>query len=301
VTGANDVVARIAELDEGFTGQLAVSAVDLSTGERIEWQPDLVLPTASVIKVPILIALLRAVEAGTVDLDDRITLQVSQRIGGSGVLKILDGGLQPTVRDVATLMIAVSDNTATNMVLDLIGGLEPVNQAMAELGLDSIRLNNAVDFQLIGDDVRRLGEATTGDLCELGRLIATRQAFGETVSATAEEVLSTQQYLDQAMRYTLANPYARELGLVAPLSVASKTGFFTGTRVDAGIVRFGTGGGFAYAVANHEASDVSFLPEAEGAVLNGLVGRALVERWWPADAGPAPVVPTAYEAREMSR
>jgi beta-lactamase class A len=149
--------------------------------------------------------------------------------------------------------------------------------------------------------VRRLGEANVHDLCELNRLIATRQAFGETVSATAEEVLSTQQYLDQAMRYTLANPYARELGLEAPLSVASKTGFFTGTRVDAGIVRFGVGGGFAYAVANHEASDVSFLPEAEGAVLNGLVGRALVEHWWPADAGPAPVVSTAYEARAASR
>jgi beta-lactamase class A len=144
--------------------------------------------------------------------------------------------------------------------------------------------------------VRRLGEASVGDLCELNRLIATRQAFGDRVSALAEEILSTQQYLDQALRYTLANPYARELGLVAPLSVASKTGFFTGTRVDAGIVRFGVGGGFTYAVANHESSDTSFLPEAEGAVVNGLVGRALVEHWWPSEAGPAPVVPTPYEA-----
>jgi beta-lactamase class A len=301
VSNANDVVARIAELAENFTAQLAVSAVDLSTGERIDWQPDLVLPTASVIKTPILLTLLRAVEDGKVDLADRVPLKASERIGGSGVLKLFEGGLQPTVRDVATLMIAVSDNTATNMVLDLIDGPEPVNRAMAELGLDSIRLHNAVDFELIGDDVRRLGEATVGDLCELSRLIATRRAFGETVSATAEEILATQQYLDQAMRYTLANPYARELGLVAPLSVASKTGFFTGTRVDSGIVRFGAGGGFAYAVANHEASDVSFRPEAEGAVLNGLIGRALVEHWWPADAGPAPVVPTAYEARVASR
>jgi beta-lactamase class A len=301
VTSTDDVLSRIADLAGDFTGQLAVSAVDLTTGERIDWQPDLLLPTASVIKEPILVALLRMVHAGTIDLADRVTLEASARIGGSGVLKLFDGGLQPTVRDVATLMIAVSDNTATNLVLDLVGGVEPVNQAMAELGLDSIRLHNAVDFERIGDDVRRLGEATTRDLCELGRLIATRQAFGETVSATAEDILATQQYLDQAMRYTLANPYARELGLEAPLSVASKTGFFTGTRVDAGIVRFGPGGGFTYAVANHEASDESFLPEAEGVVVNGLVGRALVEHWWPADAGPAPVVPTAYEARAVSR
>ena len=293
---ATGIEARISELADGFSGQLAVSAVELSTGERIDWQPDVVMPTASVIKLPILLALLRDVQAGRVDLADRLTLEADQRIGGSGILKVLDGGLRPTVRDVATLMIALSDNTATNMVLDVIGGIDPVNAAMAELGLHTVVLHNAVDFDAIGDDVRRLGEASVRELCELNRLIATREAFGEQVSATAEDILATQQYLDQAMRYTLANPYARELGLVAELSVASKTGFFTGTRVDAGIVRFGVGGGFVYAVANHEASDTSFLPETEGAVVNGLVGRALVEHWWPPEAGPAPVVRTPYEA-----
>jgi beta-lactamase class A len=292
----------IAEVAAGFSGQLSVSAVDLSTGERVDWRPDTVLPTASVIKLPILLALLRSAEAGGVDLDSRVVLRAEQRVGGSGVLKLFAGGLQPTVRDVATLMIALSDNTATNIVIELLGGTAPVNAAMAELGLSTVRLHNAVDFEVIGDDVRRLGEASVRDLCELGRLIATRQAFGEAVSTAAEETLGTQQYLDQAMRYTLANPYARELGLAAPLTVASKTGFFTGTRVDTGIVRFGPGGGFVYAVANHEASDTSFLPEAEGAVVNGLVGRALIKHWWPADAGPAPVVPTPYQvAREVAR
>jgi beta-lactamase class A len=295
-TVTTDVLARISRLADGFSGQLAVSAVDLTTGERIDWQPDLVLPTASVIKVPVLLALLRQADEGRVDLGTRLTLKAAERVGGSGVLKLFDGGLQPTVRDVATLMIAVSDNTATNMIIDLVGGTGQVNAAMAQLGLSTVTLHNAVEFEVIGDDVRRLGEASVRDLCELNRLIATREAFGERVSALAEEILSTQQYLDQAMRYTLANPYARELGLVAPLSVASKTGFFTGTRVDAGIVRFGVGGGFTYAVANHDSSDTSFLPEAEGVVVNGLVGRALVEHWWPSEAGPAPVVPTAYAA-----
>lgn len=293
-----EVTERIADLAGQFTGQLAVAAEDMSTGERIEWQPELVLPTASVIKLPILLALLRQVEAGRARLGDRVSLTTEQQVGGSGVLKLFDGGLQPTVRDVATLMVAVSDNTATNLVLDVIGGVNPVNAAMAELGLDTIVLHNAVDFAVIGDDVRRLGEASVRDLCELCRLIATRQAFGEWVSTTAEDILATQQYLDQAMRYTLANPYARELRLVPPLSVASKTGFFPGTRVDTGIVRFGVGGGLVYAVASHGAADTSFVPEAEGAVVNGLVGRALVEHWWPSDAGAAPVVSTPYENQE---
>ncbi|MGI8614536.1 MAG: serine hydrolase [Nocardioidaceae bacterium] len=297
-----DVAADMAALAAGFSGQLAVAAVDLTTGERVARGADTVLPTASVIKEPILLALLRSAEAGRVDLDSRITLQAQDRVGGSGVLKLFAGGLQPTVWDVATLMIAVSDNTATNLVLDLLGGIDPVNAAMAELGLSTIVLHNRVDFAAIGDDVRRLGEASVGELCELGRLIATGAAFGATVSAAAEKILGTQQYLDQAMRYTLANPYARELGLTAPLTVASKTGFFTGTRVDTGIVRFRAGGGFVYAVANHESADTSFVPEAEGAVVNGLVGRALVEHWWPVDAGPAPVVSTAYRPEtQMAR
>jgi hypothetical protein len=57
-----------------------------------------------------------------------------------------------------------------------------------------------------------LGEAGARDLSELGRSIATRQAFGEAVSTAAEELFGTQQHLDEATRYTPANPYARELG-----------------------------------------------------------------------------------------
>lgn len=96
--------------------------------------------------------------------------------------------------------------------------------------------------------------------------------------------MEAQQYLDQVPRYMLATPYWRELGQTPTLRIACKTGFFTGTRVDAGIVRFAASdGGFAYAVANHELADVSFGPEAEGVIINGFVGKALMSYWWPAE------------------
>ena len=279
---------------DGCSGTLSVYARHLVTGEEVTLAPDEILPTASVIKLPILVELYRAAAAGELSLDTRVTLRDTDAVGGSGILKVFGAGLQPTLRDVATLMIALSDNTATNLVLDALGGLDGVNATMDSLGFATIRLHNRIDFERIGDDVRRLGESSTRDLCGLVGAIARREVVSPQVSEAIEDVLETQQYLDQVPRYVLTMPYWRELGQEPAIRFACKTGFFTGTRADTGIVRFAAGGGFVYAVANHGFADETFLPESEGSVVNGLVGKALVEHWWPVGHGPAPTVTTPY-------
>ena len=292
--GRAELIASLETLAERCSGRLAVSARDLTTGEAVSLHGGEILPTASVIKVPILVELLRQVQTGRLALETRVSLRSEDQIGGSGILKAFGTGLQPTLLDVATMMIILSDNTATNIAIDAIGGVEPVNRTMSGLGFPTIQLHNRIDFGLIGSDVRRLGEASTDDLCALVHGIAGRTMVSPWVSETAEAIMEGQQYLDQVPRYMMATPYWRELGQVPTLRIACKTGFFTGTRVDAGIVRFAaTGGGFAYAVANHELADVSFGPEAEGVIINGLVGKALLSHWWPADVD-LPVFATAY-------
>lgn len=290
-----DVDARLRSIAQQFSGELSVCARHLTTEEEVTLAPDDIFPTASVIKLPILVELLRSAAGGSPSLEDRLTLRREDLVGGSGILKALSSGLNPTLRDVATLMIVLSDNTATNMVLDMLGGVDGVNATMDSLGFATIRLHNRVDFELIGGQVRRLGEASARDLCALVHGIAARTIVSVEVSNTIEEILEAQQYLDQAPRYMLAMPYWRELGQDPVLRVACKTGFFTGTRVDTGIVRFRAGGGFSYAIANDRSADETFLPEAEGSVVNGLVGRALVEHWWPADADSPPTVRSAYD------
>lgn len=290
----SDVPAKLEELASRHTGTLGVSARHLTTAEEVHFGADEVLPTASVIKMPILVELMRqAVQDGR-SLDERVPLREQDKRGGSGILKEFDAGLTPTVRDVAALMIVLSDNTATNMILDVVGGIEPVNDTMDRLGFSTIRLHNRVDFEVIGNDVRRLGEATPREMAALVHGIATRSVFGTEVSEAVEEVLARQQYLDQLPRYPRITPYAAELGLTTDLRVANKTGFFTGTRVDAGIVRFRDGGGYSYAVFQHESLDQTFLPEAEGNVVAGLVGKVLTAHWWPGDQGDA-VVATPYD------
>ena len=285
--------AEIAALAARHTGTLGVAAQNLATGAQVLVNADEVFPTASVIKLPILVELMRRAVEGRISLDERVELRAEDQRGGSGILKALAPGLQPTLRDAATLMIVLSDNTATNLVLDALGGVDPVNAAMDELGLPTIRLHNRIDFDVIGSDVRRLGESSPRDMARLVAGIAGRRVFGPQVSEAVEDVLGAQQYLDQVPRYLQVEPYARDLGITPEITVANKTGFFTGTRADTGIVRF-RGDGFAYAVFHHGSADERFLPESEGAVLAGLVGKTLVEHWWPGEPAAVPTVPTAY-------
>ena len=106
-------------------------------------------------------------------------------------------------------------------------------------------------------------------------------------------MLSRQQFVDQVPRYFDYDSLGRELGVVQRIGVACKTGFHPGTRCDAGLVTMGSeigaGPRFAYAVLNTGSTDTSMSSEVEGAIVNARIGRLLLEHWWPADLGPAPV------------
>jgi beta-lactamase class A len=105
------------------------------------------MDTMSVIKLPLLIELFRRAEEGAVDLDRRIVLRPEHRRFGTGVLSLLDDNLEFTLRDAATLMIIQSDNAATDICFEAVGGPPAVNTLMCSLGLTSIRvLGTAFDW-----------------------------------------------------------------------------------------------------------------------------------------------------------
>jgi len=235
----SDIGSRLGRIASRTSGQVSVCARNLTTGEEVALDPDTVLPTASVIKLPILMTLFSAVAAGEVSLDARMDVGEQDRVGGSGILSVFDEGLTPTIRDAAVLMIVLSDNTATNMILRALGGTVQVNALMERLGLATVRLHNRVDFEAIGDDVRRFAEASPRELCTLSELIARRKFLSTAACEGIEAILEKQHYLDQVPRYMRVNPYWRDLGQQPSFRLGCKTGFFPGTWVDAGIVRFG--------------------------------------------------------------
>jgi beta-lactamase class A len=298
VVGQRNRAALDGELDrirQRFSGQLALAAKHLATGEEVRIEADRIVPTASTIKVPILVEVFHQVEAGLARLDERITLTAADQVGGSGVLKELNPGVQPTLYDLCTLMIIKSDNTATNLCIDRVGGVEAVTRRMQETyGLRSIVLHNRVDFEKIATAGGRFAEASMGDLARLLELLAHGEVVSTTASRAMLAILGRQQYLNQFPRYLNYNPYAQERGLAQDITVANKTGFYPGVGVDIGIVRLPEEVTIAYAVAAHGARDLSRSDETESSVTNGLVGRALVRYWWPREDVDVATLRTCY-------
>lgn len=136
---AESLESRLRAVRDQVDGRMAVYVEHLGTGERVAIDADTEYETFSVIKVPVMATVLDQVRQGKLSLDQRIPLRADQRRIPSGVLYALDPGLEPTLRDLLTLMIIISDNEATDALADLVGR-DTVTAHMASLGLPHTRI-----------------------------------------------------------------------------------------------------------------------------------------------------------------
>ncbi|MEY9981511.1 beta-lactamase class A [Bradyrhizobium yuanmingense] len=247
------------ELAKNWSGDVAFAGQNLSTGKRISWQADKSTSTASCIKLQILIALMNEVEKGHQSLDTMITVKASDLVVGSGVLRYLSPGVTMSLLDVATLMIVLSDNSATNIVIDLIG-LGTINRVISDIGLKSTRLVNRIDFARLGSDSTRFAVSTADDFLMTLIAIAEGRLISARSSQVIREIMSRQHYVDLL---------ARRL----PYAVAGKTGFVTNFRGDAVIVE--RDGQTVVMTAFARGDDPSFLPDNAIAIFLGDLGQAL--------------------------
>lgn len=117
----------------------------LETGEEIAIDADKQMDTMSVIKIPLMVEAFRQIEAGKFALTDKVTLKESDQRPGTGVIRSLDPGAVLSIKDLLTLMIIVSDNTATDLMFERVGGTEPVNRLVQSLGLKNTRATGTAD------------------------------------------------------------------------------------------------------------------------------------------------------------
>jgi len=130
----------IHETDKNLDGILGVHILDLTTSHSLSLNADETFPTASTIKIAILAELFRQAQQGKLNLSDSHTLQSSDLVGGSGIAGALTPGVTKlTLRDVAALMISVSDNSMTNVIIDRVG-MQNVNALLDSLGLTHTRI-----------------------------------------------------------------------------------------------------------------------------------------------------------------
>lgn len=260
-------IATLAAVIERLVGEtggiIGVSATQLATGRHIGYREHEPFPTASVIKLPLLVTLHEDALTGRVDLRERVSYVGETKVAGSGVLQYLDDGLNPTLRDLSVLMMSVSDNTATDLLFDRVGK-DRIERTMDRLGLPSIRVPFDIREMLMElvdmdhskpggyDELRRLlrlsagsggrsmlpdqaDRSTPADMCRLLELIA---SSGILDADACSAIIELMKRIQSGTRI----PGLLPKGTV----VAHKTGSYRRLRNDVGIVYAPNG---PYAVA----------------------------------------------------
>lgn len=271
--GAADLDARIEPLLKAHKGTVAVAVKHLKTGEEFYLNADEPMPTASLIKLPIMVEAYWQAAENKVKLDKPLTLRKEDKVPGSGILTshFSDGATFP-LRDAVRLSIAFSDNTATNLVLDEIG-IPSMNVRMEKLGFKHTKINAKVyKGSTTSIDPERtkkfgLGSTTAREMVQLLELIEA----GKVVSPEAcKEMIVHLKACDDREKMTRLLP--------AGTIVAHKTGSVNASKTDAGILYLKSGP-VALCVLTDKNDDVRWTPDNAAQVLIGKIAKEVYEHF----------------------
>ncbi len=282
---AADLNDSLKPLIEAHAGDVAVCIRHLETGEQFVWRGDEIQPTASLIKMPVMVAAYRMVDSKELDPAKMIALEETDKVPGSGILTThFSSGLQLSLRDAIRLMIRYSDNTATNLVVDEIG-LPTTAATMESLGFPQTRLNSKVyrgETSIAPDRSKLygLGSTTANETVNLlEQLHKGTAASSESCKAMLDHLLACD---DKTM-------------LVSQLpdgtKVAHKSGAVSESRCNAGII-YGPKGPFAICVLTTNNKDKSWKDDNAAHVLIGKIARSAFDHFNPEWERTAPNEPT---------
>ena len=219
---------RLAAVERGLPGVLGAWVKDLSSGRTLELHPDEVFPTASSIKIAVLYELFRQAEEGHQDLD-ALTRPPLPRVGGGGVLQELGDHVSLSRRDLAVLMMAFSDNEATNLLIDAVGR-DAVNRRLSSLGFSATRLRR----KMMDLEAARRGDENVSTPAELGRLMETLYRGTGLSPAGAQELMRIARVGKWGSGPGLPSPF--RAGLPDGVPVADKSGELEGVRCVVAVV-----------------------------------------------------------------
>jgi beta-lactamase class A len=267
-----DTVALRRALDSLATahhGVVGYAVRNLDTGERLERRGDETFPTASLIKVPILVTVYDLVGKGTLSLDDPLTVLRIDQVPGSGTLQFMHPGLTITVRDAAWLMSTTSDNTATNLILDRII-IRRVWEKMESLGLQHTKVHSKSFLRIasvaMDSSVKYgLGVTTPNEMATLFELLARGKAVSPAADSAMLDVLEHNEDLQLLQRYVD--------GVRAP----HKTGATDAVRTECSL--FYLQSRVVACVLTKENADQRWLIDSEPQVTMARMGAAIVKAW----------------------
>jgi beta-lactamase class A len=258
---------QVEGLITGRDGVFGVYARNLGTDETIAINADRIFPAESTAKTFVLVYYGQLVASGAVDPSTRVRLDDESRYIGTGVLRFLDDGLEPTLDDLAWLMIIVSDNTATAMLMQAIGGPAEVNAAMRALGYPTAQLNETITLEAAMEGAP-FSTSSPHDLAE----VYTHLTDG------AREILFRQQNLIGLPRGLPHVSHAVDVGFTMPVRVYNKTGNGAGNFIDSGLFETDTASWIVAAMAT-EQTDFACRPNDVAPTVFGQIGELLFDAW----------------------
>ncbi len=259
-------------LAKAHKGKVSIAVRHLDSKEEFFFNEAATMPTASLIKLPIMVEAYLQRNENKVDFDKPITVTKEDMVQGSGILTAhFSPGITIKLRDAIHLMIVYSDNTATNLVLDQIG-IAKVNKRMTSMGFPETRINAKVfKGSITSVDPERtkvwgLGSTTAKDMIDLLQMIHENKIIDK---ANCEE-----------MKTHLFKCDAKEIFpryLPASVKVAHKTGAVNQSRTSAGILYFKEGGPVALCVLTSENEDQRWTHENAGEIICAKVAKEVYD------------------------
>ena len=276
-----ELVEQVREICEGFDGRIGLLAYNFQTEETVGYRAEERFPTASVIKLPVLLTLMQQVQDGQYSLDDPLMLRRGDQIGGSGLLQFLSPGLTMPIRDWAFLMMCISDNLATNVLIDQVG-MEKVQAWLADHDYPDVELRRKIDFAILNKDQNELGMATPAGLTRMMTAVFHNKHL--TPNACQEMLrMMNKVGSDRIGRYLPFEPFGSDVPEEAKLNLAGKTGSLKGTRAQTAVIWRGKredNRGFALTVMNEGNPEPELWnPDAPGVLVIGRLARAVYDAW----------------------
>ena len=273
-----------------YDGDATVALYHFESDIHWSMRGDVVMPTASLIKLPVMVEAYRQVAAGKVRLDQRIEVKKDDMVQGSGILTShFSPGTTISLRDAIRLMIVYSDNTATNLVIDAIG-LPATTDAMKQLGFRETQLNAKVfrrDLSIAPERSEKYGLGSTTALDMVNLLIQLKRGELASSEATAA-MLDHLAHCDDKTRFPLLLP--------TKVKVAHKTGSVTRVRTDAGLL-MGPGCTIALCVLTDNNKDIRWTDDNTGNKLCADIAKVAYELLAPKTLDKEPATSPALAMR----
>ncbi|MBR9990976.1 MAG: serine hydrolase [Gemmatimonadetes bacterium] len=257
-----------------FDGIAGISVRNLRTGESLSMRGAEKYPSASLIKIPILVTLMDEVAQGRMQLSERSTMIARDRVGGSGILRHMESGISLSLEDLAWLMMTLSDNTATNLLLDKLD-IATVGVKMEALGLPESKVHSKTfrrqtSIAMDSSVLYGLGVATPDEMVDLLAMLHEGRAVSPALDSLAIRMLLANQDASMLVRW-----------LPGGTRVAHKSGAVDRARNDCGIM-YTPSAPIGLCVMTRENEATSYAVDSPPHLLVAAVAREVFRHYNPA-------------------